>query len=177
MNNVEKRLQAKVRREEASEQRKQERKSIRIQKKIQRGTKRIYYTILKKVIKNKEEEDVRIYFNEFLEFDTSLPCLGCIQINGERVFLGKTYFDLDELEKYLEVFNFSITRGEHYHYSSTQDLIMQEQLLFLYGPIRKKKHSLTAIRSEVCHKLLTLQPQNHRANTSPNNDGPTLTKK
>ena len=174
MNNIEKRLQEKVRREEAAEKRKEERKSIRIKKKIQRGTKKIYYTILKKAIKNKEE-DISICFNEFLEFSTSLPCLGGIKINGERVFLGKTYFDLEKLEEYLKVFDFSMTRNDHYYYSSVNDLIIQEQLLFLYGPIRMKSHELTATRSQVCQRLLTLPPQNQQANPSLNSGGPTLT--
>lgn len=170
MNNIEKRLQAILRRAEVSEQRKNERILKKRLKKTENGTKEIYYTILRKIIKNKEE-DVRIGFTEFVDFDTKLSYVNCVKINNEMVCLGKTWCDLKRLEELLKVFDFSMTRSDYY-FSKNQD-----QIILSKGPIRMSYHNLFATRSQVCHKLLTLPPQNQPATLSLNNDGPRLTKK
>jgi len=169
MNNVEKRLQIKVRREEASEKRKQERK----QKKIEIGTKKIFYTILKNIVNNKRDR-IAVWFNEFIDSNTSASFLSHLRINGKEVFLGKTYFDFDKLQTHLKAYDFNIQKtNRSYH----QPHLTPIEKIFFQDHSHPGKIEIYGIRSQVCHKLLTLPSQNEKENPSLNNDGPTLTKK
>lgn len=64
MDNVEKRLRAKLAHQITVEKQIKERKHLKNLKGIENGTKKIYYTILKEVIRNKKIENVLIDFIE-----------------------------------------------------------------------------------------------------------------
>jgi len=162
MDNVEKRLQAKLIRQITVEKNRQERKYKRNKKKLENGTKKIYYTILKEVIKNKNVENISIDFNEFIDGNNLIPFILCIHINDEEINTGKIYLDFNKLKKQLDYYGFNIEYREkqqyRIQYTENSGLHFLKEIMdgqeYVSGYITK----ITGKRSIVCDSLLKTDP-------------------
>ena len=163
MDNVEKRLYAKLQRQITVEKERKERILTKNKKRIETGTKKIYYTILKEIIKNKSEEDITIEFNEFIDSVNNIPFLFSISVNRVKIKLGKTYFNFDKFKNYLDYFCFSIHERKDINYH-IEHLEIREKLCFLneitngYVTVDGISTELIGKRSIVCDCLLKIDP-------------------
>lgn len=162
MDNVEKRLQAKVLRQITVEKDRQERKYKRNKKRLENGTKKIYYTILKEVIKNKNDENILIDFVEFIDGDNYMPFILCIFINDKQINLRKTYLNFNELKKQLDYYGFNLDCREKDKYRI--EYIENGGLHFLKESMNNQQYvegfrtQISAKRSLVCDALLNMEP-------------------